>query len=110
MTCQLLLAFAAVGRQDFLIPRAGNQLLRSRAGAQAQCFERPREPATRHCAKEIDARYALRVDRKKRYDRTDFKSSLSRVLSNNGWGQVNCEHDCRHFPCHLIALERKCLL
>jgi len=26
-------ADAAVGRQDFLIPRAGNQLLRSRAGS-----------------------------------------------------------------------------
>jgi hypothetical protein len=35
----------------------------------------------------------------------DFKSSLSRVLSNNGWEQVNCTHDRRHFPCRLIALE-----
>jgi hypothetical protein len=31
-------AAASSGRQDLLIPRAGNQLLRSRAGAQPSCY------------------------------------------------------------------------
>jgi hypothetical protein len=46
------------GRQDFLIPRAGNQILSSRAGAQSFRFEiwRPKLPPC-HNAKEVDARY-----------------------------------------------------
>ncbi len=49
---------APVGRQDSLIPRAGNQLLRSRAGTQPSCFEiwRTKLPPC-HCAKEIKVRY-----------------------------------------------------
>jgi hypothetical protein len=50
--------------------------------------ETSHQPAICHFAKEIDARNVLRADRKMQYDRMDFKSSLSRVLSNNGWVRV----------------------
>src|ERR1700674_3857302 len=39
IAARMATAAAPVGRQDFLIPRAGNQLLRSRAGGQRSCFE-----------------------------------------------------------------------
>src|ERR1700692_4753436 len=35
--------------------------------------ETAHQPAICHFAKEIDARYVLRADRKKQYDRMDFK-------------------------------------
>lgn len=40
------------------------------------------------CAKKIDARYALRADRKSHHNRMDFQSSLSLVSSTVRWVRV----------------------
>ena len=50
--------------------------------------ETAHQPAICHFAEEIDARYVLRADRKKQYDRMGFKSSLSLVSGKNGWVRV----------------------